>query len=265
MSTRKTSAAATPLAGKHGLVTGGGSGIGASIAHGLLAQGATVTIIGRNAHRLEHAAHSLEKLGGVFYAVADVTDANEVSAALATAQKHFGPIQILVNNAGAAESAPFLKTTAALWRRMMAVNVEGVVHCTQAALPAMLESGWGRIFNIASVAGLKGYRYVSAYCAAKHAVVGLTRSLAAELAQKNVTVNAVCPGYTATEMVEKAVANISTKTGHTREQALQEIVAQNPQQRLIQPEEVANVVTWLCLPASEGITGQAIAVSGGEV
>ena len=147
---------------------------------------------------------------------------------------------------------------------MSAVHLDGTFYCTQAALPGMLEARWGRIVNIASTAGLVGYAYVSAYCAAKHAVIGLTRSLALEVASKGVTVNAVCPGYTETDMVKESIDKIVAKTGRTRDQALAELLARNPQKRLIQPEEVANAVAWLCLPGSEAVTGQTIAVSGGE-
>ena len=147
----------------------------------------------------------------------------------------------------------------------MSVNLDGTYHCTQAALPSMLATGWGRIVNIASIAGLRGYEYVSAYCASKHAVVGLTRSLAMEFVTKGVTVNAVCPGYTETDMVTNAVANITAKTGRTADEAMTDLLTRNPQKRLIQPAEVANAVAWLCLPGSEAITGQAIVIAGGEV
>ncbi len=158
-----------------------------------------------------------------------------------------------------------MKTDVKLWRRMMAVNLDGTYHCIQACLPGMLQAGWGRIVNVASVAGLAGYSYVSAYCAAKHGVIGLTRALAMEVATKGITVNAVCPGYTDTDMVKGAIANIVTRTGRTPEQALSELTARNPQKRLVQPQEVANAVAWLCLPGSDAITGQAIAIAGGEV
>jgi NAD(P)-dependent dehydrogenase (short-subunit alcohol dehydrogenase family) len=171
----------------------------------------------------------------------------------------------MVNNAGQAQSAPFLKTDDALWQNMLAVNLTGTFHCTHAALPDMLASGWGRIVNVASTAGLAGYKYVSAYCAAKHGVIGLTRSLAAELATKGITVNAVCPGYTDTGIVMETIANIVARTGRSEAAALAELTAGNPQRRLVQPEEVANAVTWLCLPGSDAMNGQAIAVAGGEI
>jgi NAD(P)-dependent dehydrogenase (short-subunit alcohol dehydrogenase family) len=247
------------LAGKHALVTGGGRGIGAVITSALLAHGARVTILGRSTSRSDNSNDNR-------YAVsADVTDSSAVTRAFELARSRFGPIAILVNNAGQAASAPFLKTDAALWRRMNAVNLDGAFHCTQAALPDMLAAAWGRVINVASTAGLTGFGYVSAYCAAKHAVIGLTRSLALEVATKGITVNAVCPGYTDTDMVKESIANIVAKTGRTPEQALAELTSRNPQKRLIKPEEVANAVAWLCLPGSEAITGQAIAISGGEV
>jgi NAD(P)-dependent dehydrogenase (short-subunit alcohol dehydrogenase family) len=241
------------LAGKHALVTGGARGIGAAVTQALLAQGARVTMLGRNPNAAR------------MYVRADVTDPEAVARAFDQAHKQSGRIDILVNNAGQAGSAPFLKTDLALWRRMMAVNLDGTFHCIQAALPGMLESGWGRIVNIASTAGISGYSYVAAYCAAKHGVVGLTRALALELATKGVSVNAVCPGFTETDMLREAIDNITAKTERTPEQARADLAARNPQKRLIQPAEVANAVAWLCLPASEGITGQAIVVAGGEV
>jgi NAD(P)-dependent dehydrogenase (short-subunit alcohol dehydrogenase family) len=248
------------LAGKHALVTGGSRGIGAVITSALLAHGARVTVLGRNASRSDDSGsnnrHDVS---------ADVTDAVTVTRAFEQARSHFGPITILANNAGQAASAPFLKTDAALWRRLNAVNLDGTFHCTQAALPDMLTAGWGRIVNVASTAGLTGFGYITAYCAAKHAVIGLTRSLALEVATKGITVNAVCPGYTDTDMVKETIANIVAKTGRTPDQALAELTSRNPQKRLIKPEEVANAVAWLCLPGSEAITGQAIAISGGEV
>jgi NAD(P)-dependent dehydrogenase (short-subunit alcohol dehydrogenase family) len=229
------------LAGKHAVVTGGSRGIGAAIVDALQHLGARVTAV----HR----------------ATFDVSDAALVTRAFAG----LGPVDILVNSAGLAESAPFQKTDAALWRRIFAVNVDGTFNCMQAVLPAMRLAGWGRIVNIASTAGLVGYKYVSAYCAAKHAVVGLTRAVALEVATNGVTVNAVCPGYTDTDMVRDAIANIVERTGRTAEQARADLEALNPQRRLIRPEEVANTVAWLCQPGSESITGQAIAVAGGEV
>ena len=215
--------------------------------------------MGRNADKLKDKAAEL----GTDYQVADVTDRDQVATAFAAAAKQNGNITILVNNAGAADAAPFGKMDGVLWDRMLAVNLTGVYNCTKAAISAMAEAGSGRVVNIASTAGLKGYAYVSAYCAAKHGVVGLTRALALEYAKKGVTVNAVCPGYTNTEIIEESIERIVAVTGRTRDEALAEMVKVNPQQRLIEPEEVAATVMWIC--QQESITGQAIAVAGGEV
>jgi NAD(P)-dependent dehydrogenase (short-subunit alcohol dehydrogenase family) len=174
-------------------------------------------------------------------------------------------VAVLVNNAGQAESAPFARTDLALFQRMVAVNLTGTFLCSREALPDMLAKGSGRIVNIASTAGLVGYAYVSAYCAAKHGVVGLTRALALETAKRGITVNAVCPGYTETDIVRDAVANIVSKTGKTEAEARETLTARNPQGRMVQPEEVADAVLWLASPGAAAITGQAISVSGGEV
>lgn len=252
------------LAGRHAVVTGGGRGIGAAIARTLAEEGARITLMGRDAATLEREARMLRELTEVHCATVDVTDAESVGAAFAGAAAILGPVSILVNNAGQAASAPFLRTDLALWNQMLAVNLTGAYLGIRAVLPGMLDQGWGRIVNIASTASLRGYAYVSAYCAAKHAVLGLTRALALELAMKPVTVNAVCPGYTETDIVRDALANIQAKTGRTAAEAEAELVKHNPQGRLVQPMEVANAVRWLCLPESGAITGQAISVSGGE-
>ncbi len=244
---------------QHAVVTGGGSGIGVAIAKALTAADARVTLLGRDPDKLMTMA---EELGADFQA-ADVTDRDQVATAFAAAAKQYGNITILVNNAGVADATPFGKMDDVLWDRMLAVNLTGVYNCTKAAIPAMAEAGSGRVVNIASTAGLKGYAYVSAYCAAKHGVVGLTRALALEYAKKGVTVNAVCPGYTNTEIIEASIERIVAVTGRTRDEALAEMVKVNPQQRLIEPEEVAATVMWICQQAS--ITGQSIAVAGGEV
>jgi 3-hydroxybutyrate dehydrogenase len=262
---RQAEQSGRPLSGRHAMVTGGARGIGGATARALLDQGARVTILGRDANALAHTVAALGTLGAIGSVRADVSDAEAVARAFADARGQSGPVDILINNAGAAESAPFRKTDAALWRRMMAVNLDGTFHCIREVLPAMTASGWGRIVNVASTAGLTGYRYVSAYCAAKHGVVGLTRALALETATLGITVNAVCPGYTDTDMTTRTIENIVARTGGTPADVLATLTADNPQKRLLTPAEVAHTVVWLCVPGSESITGQAIAVAGGEV
>ena len=245
----------------HALVTGGGRGIGRAVASALAQAGATVTVLGRNRAMLDEAI----AVGAAHFAVvADVADPAAVGAAVAEASAR-QPIDILIANAGAAESAPFAKSDAALFRRMMDVNFMGVVHTIQAVLPAMKDRPHGRIVAIASTAGLRGYAYVSAYSAAKHAVVGLVRSLALELASTRVTVNAVCPGFTDTDLLAGSIDSIMKKTGRNREQAVAELSKHNPQGRLVTPAEVADAVLWLCGEGAGAIAGQAIAVAGGEV
>ena len=221
--------------------------------------GARVTLMGRNAEKLQNKAQEL----GTDSQIVDVTDRSQVATAFAAAAKQNGTVTILVNNAGAAEAAPFGKMDDELWDKLIAVNLGGVYNCTKAAIAAMAEAGTGRVVNIASTAGLKGYAYVSAYCAAKHGVIGLTRALALEYATQGVTVNAVCPGYTNTGIIEAALGKIVAATGRSRDQALAELVKVNPQQRLVEPEEVAETVMWIC--RQESINGQSIAVAGGEI
>jgi NAD(P)-dependent dehydrogenase (short-subunit alcohol dehydrogenase family) len=255
---------ALPLQGRHALVTGAGSGIGAAIAQTLADAGAVLTLAGRRVEALERVR---AELPGVGHGCAsfDVVNEDAVISAIGEASSQRGPIAILVNNAGQAASAPFLKADAAHWRAMLDVNLMGCVHASRAVLPAMLQSGWGRVVNVASTAGQKGYAYVAAYCAAKHAVIGLTRALALETAKKGVTVNAVCPGYTDTPLLDDAVRNIVAKTGMDATAARRTLAEHNPQGRLVQPAEVAQAVLWLCSPGSDAVTGQAIAVAGGEV
>ncbi|MDP3650376.1 MAG: SDR family oxidoreductase [Rhodoferax sp.] len=252
-------------AGPHAVVTGGGRGMGAAIATRLVANGYRVTITGRDARLLAEFAESLGGASVCQPVAMDVSDRVSVDRGMDAARATFGPITVLVNNAGQAVSAPFLKTDATLFERMIGVNLMGAFHCIQAALPDMLAAQSGRVINVASTAGLVGYAYVSAYTAAKHGVVGLTRSLALELATKGITVNAVCPGYTETDIVKDAVANIMAKTGRTELEARAELAKGNPMQRLVQPEEVADTVAWLAGLGAASITGQAIAVCGGEV
>ena len=248
---------------RHALVTGGGSGIGAAIALALVQQGLHVTVLGR---RMDALQSLVSRQPDAMHAVcADVADADQVAAAVRSAHERFGPVHILVNNAGQAASAPFLKTDAALWQQMLDVNLTGTFVCTQAVLPHMLQAGWGRVVNVASTAGLVGYAYVAAYSAAKHGVIGLTQSLALEVAKKGITVNAVCPGYTETDILRESIANVVAKTGRSEAEARAEFAKGNPQGRIVQPSEVADAVLWLCGEGASSITGQSIAVSGGEV
>ena len=245
----------------HAIVTGAARGIGREIASTLTKAGAVVTVLGRNRASLDQ----LLAAGDAQFAdVADVTDRAGVTAAIARAAARQG-IDILIANAGAAESAPFAKSDADLFARMMDVNFMGVVHSIQAALPAMRAQPFGRIVVIASTAGLKGYAYVSVYAAAKHAVVGLVRSLALELAPTRITVNAICPGFTDTDLVATSIDTIMKKTGRDRKQAIAELTRHNPQGRLVSPREVADAVLWLCGENAGAVTGQAIAVAGGEI
>jgi NAD(P)-dependent dehydrogenase (short-subunit alcohol dehydrogenase family) len=255
--------AMSSLKGNHAVVTGAARGIGAQIAQALAAEGARLTLLGRRRDALQALAAELPGVGhGVV--VADVLDPAQVDAAFDEARSR-GPIAVLVNNAGKAETAPFAKISIELWNRMIAVNLTGTFLCTQAALPDMLQARWGRVVNIASTAGLKGYAYVAAYTAAKHGVIGLTRSLALEVAKKGITVNAVCPGYTETDILRDGIANVVAKTGMSEAEARAQFAAGNPQGRVVQPQEVADAVRWLCGDAASSITGQSISVSGGEV
>jgi NAD(P)-dependent dehydrogenase (short-subunit alcohol dehydrogenase family) len=252
------------LAGKHALVTGASRGIGVAIAQRLLMEGAWVTLLGRQLAKVS--AVAAECGGDDAYGVAaDVADADQMRAAVEAASSRFGAIDILINNAGQAASAPMHKADDALWHTMLSVNLTGTYNGIRLVLPSMLQRNFGRIVNIASTAGLKGYPYVAAYSAAKHGVIGLTRSLALEVASRNITVNAVCPGYTETDIVRETVSNIQARSGRSESEALALLVANNPQRRLIRCEEVANAVAWLCLPGSESVTGQSVAVAGGEV
>lgn len=253
------------LSGRHALVTGASRGIGAAIAAALAAEGARVSLIGRDAARLDRVATELGGPDRAAPLVADVTDAAAVRQAFATARQRLGPVHILVNNAGQAASATFADTDEALWHRIIGVNLTGTYLCTREAIADMLQAGFGRIVNIASTAGLRGAAYISAYATSKHAVIGLTRSLALEYATRNITVNAICPGYTDTDIVRQAIGTIRAKTGRSESEAMAAITATNPQRRLIAPAEVSNAVLWLCRPGTESVTGQSLVIAGGEV
>jgi len=242
------------LADRHAVVTGGSRGIGAACGRALAAAGARVTLMGRDRAALAAVAAGIADAQAV---LCDVTDADAILRAFDEARRR-GPVSILVNNAGMAASAPFLKTGDEIIAKMFATNVTSAFRCTRAALPDMQAQGWGRVVNIASIAGLKGGRYISAYVASKHALVGFTRALAAEVQGKGITVNAVCPGYVDTDMTRRTIANIVARTKLTEEQALAEIARGNAGGRLIAPEEVAAEVVRLCAPQSNSINGQAI-------
>jgi NAD(P)-dependent dehydrogenase (short-subunit alcohol dehydrogenase family) len=251
------------LAGRHALVTGASQGIGAAIATALVAHGAAVTLLGRRSDALEALAANLPGGATTSVVVADVSDPPAVAAAFETARAALGPIQILVNNAGQAFSAPFIKTPLEDWQRMIAVNLTGTFLCTHAALPDMLSAGGGRIVNVASTASLRGYRYASAYAASKHGVLGLTRSLALEVAAKGVTVNAVCPGYTETDILRTGLQDVMARTGREEADLRTELAESNPEGRILAPQEVADAVLRLCGDDEAATNGEAVTEFGG--
>jgi NAD(P)-dependent dehydrogenase (short-subunit alcohol dehydrogenase family) len=250
------------LSGRHALVTGGGRGIGRAVAEALSAAGASVTVLGRSREALDETVAAGHAKGVI---VADVTDPAAIAAGVKEAVSARGPFDILVANAGGVATAPFTKTGPDQFQRMFDLNVLGTVHCAQAVMGDMVARKFGRIVAVASTAGLKGYPYVSAYCTAKHAVVGLVRSLAIETAKTGVTVNAICPGYTDTDLVRESVASVSKKTGKPDDEIIAQYVKDMPIARLIKPQEVAAAVLYLCSEDAASVTGTAMTVAGGEI
>ena len=256
------------LVNKAALITGGGRGIGRAVAFAFASEGARVGLVARTESEVKSVAEEIREAHGVVatFRSCDVSDAEAVARTFSSIAETLGDeIGILVNNAGIAESAPFLKTSDELWHRTIAVNLTGTFNCTRQTLPSMIERGWGRVINIASIAGKVGGPYIAAYSASKHAVLGLTRSVALEVASKGVTVNAVCPGYVETDMTWRGVENISARTGRSKDEALDAIKRTSPQNRLVTPEEVAALVLLLASEDGRGITGQAINIDGGTV
>ena len=255
-----------PFAGRAALVTGGGRGVGAAIAARLAAGGAVVLVAARTRDEVEHVAADVRASGAQAHAATcDVSNEASVAALAVFARDTVGRIDILVNNAGVAMAAPIVRTSLADWNRMFDVNATGAFLCLKAFLPAMLEAGWGRVVNIASTAAVSADRYIAAYAASKHALVGLTRAAAAETASQGVTVNAVCPGFLKTDMTAQSIARIAAATGRTAEQALETIAGRNPQKRLIEPDEVAAAVAFLCSDAAQGVNGTSMLLDGGEL
>jgi 3-hydroxybutyrate dehydrogenase len=255
------------LSNRVALITGGGRGIGRAVALAFAREGARVGVVARTGQEVARVAEEISAECGVetMHAVCDVSDKESIGRAFNEVEKRLGSVDILVNNAGIAESAPLVKTSDELWQRHLAINLSGTFYCMRAALPAMIERGWGRIINVASIAGKTGAPYISAYTASKHGVLGLTRTVALEVATKGVTVNAICPGYVDTDMTTRAIETIEAKTGKSAADSLAVIERMSPQNRLITPEEVAALALLLASEEGRGINGQAINVDGGSV
>jgi NAD(P)-dependent dehydrogenase (short-subunit alcohol dehydrogenase family) len=256
-----------PLKGQHALITGGSRGIGAAISNALAALGADVSLLARDIKTLkEQSDHLANEFGtNVFYTSTDITKEKEIESSFAKSVNSNGPIDILVNNAGIGKSMPFHKMDLEFWKTTLDLNLTGTFLCTKQVYDTMRERAYGRIINISSTVGLRGYPYIAAYTASKHAVIGLTRTLALEAVKKGITVNAICPGYTETDLVSEAIDSIAITSGRDKTNIKTEIENMSPMGRLVTPEEVAESAAWLCLPSSASITGQAIVIAGGSV